>query len=187
VGRVGKCCGYFVNITKIPATVASRAVREGEWIDCKSRRLSRFAEPGRQVRPERKVLAMEINELTAKIIGAAIAVHKELGPGLLESVYQRCMVLELRSMGMKVESEVPVPVWYRGQNVSDDGLRLDLLVDGDVIVELKSVEEIKPIHKKQLLTYLRITKKTVGLLINFNEVQLRSGITRIVSNYKDEG
>jgi GxxExxY protein len=130
---------------------------------------------------------MDINALTAKIIGAAIAVHKELGPGLLESVYQRCMVIELKSMGLKVETEVIVPVCYRGQNISDDALRIDLLVEGEVIVELKSVEEIKPIHKKQLLTYLRLAGKSVGLLINFNEMQLREGITRIVNNYKGEG
>jgi len=126
---------------------------------------------------------MDKNVLTSKIIGAAIAVHKEIGPGLLESVYQRCMVLELVDAGLKVEVEVPVPVCYKGQNVSDEALRIDLMVEGDVIVELKSVEEIKPIHKKQLLTYLRLTGRSVGLLINFNEIQLREGITRIVNNY----
>jgi len=128
----------------------------------------------------------ELNYLTSQIIKAAIQVHKELGPGLLESVYQRCLVIELRKMGLPVASEVPVKVVYRGEDVSDEGLRLDLVVEDQIIVELKSVEETKPVHKKQLLTYLRLAGKPLGLLINFNHVLLKDGITRI-ANMPQEG
>ena len=124
---------------------------------------------------------MELNQLSSQIIKAAINVHKELGPGLLESVYQSCMPIELNSMSIKVESEVALPITYRGQRVHEEGLRLDLLVEDTVVVELKSVEKVQDLHKKQLLTYLRLTKKPLGLLINFNEILLKDGITRIVN------
>ena len=126
------------------------------------------------------------NELTSKIIGCAIRVHRELGPGLLESVYSRCLTLELRNSGFEVVAEVPVPVRYLGQSVADDGFRIDLLVNGEVVLELKSVEELKPVHKKQLLTYLRLSRKKVGLLINFNEPLLCHGIVRIVNGLDDK-
>ena len=125
---------------------------------------------------------MLLNELSSEIINAAIAVHKELGPGLLESVYLSCMILELLHRKLKVESEVPVPVFYRGVQVNDEGFRLDLLVEDAIVIELKSVEKIQAVHKKQLLTYLRLAKKPLGLLINFNETLLVDGITRIVNN-----
>jgi len=125
---------------------------------------------------------MELNKLSSQIIKAAINVHKELGPGLLESVYQSCMVIELDDMNIKTESQVPLPVFYRGQKVNEEGFRLDLLVDDLIIVELKSVEKVLPVHKKQLLTYLRLTKKPLGLLINFNESMLKEGITRIINS-----
>ncbi|MBW2020579.1 MAG: GxxExxY protein [Deltaproteobacteria bacterium] len=124
---------------------------------------------------------MELNQLSSQIIKAAIIVHKKLGPGLLESVYQSCMVIELRNMGIRVESEVHLPIFYRGQKVHEEGLRLDLLVEDTIIVELKSVEEVRPVHKKQLLTYLRLAKKPLGLLINFNEPLLKNGISRIIN------
>jgi len=124
---------------------------------------------------------MDINHLSSQIIKAAINVHKELGPGLLESVYQSCVVIELKNMGIKAQSEVPVEIYYNGQKISDQGFRIDLLVEDTIIVELKSVEEVKPVHKKQLLTYLRLAKKQLGLLINFNEVLLKDGITRIIN------
>jgi GxxExxY protein len=124
---------------------------------------------------------MELNQLSAKIIAAAINVHKELGPGLLESVYQSCMIVELNGANLNVQAEVPLPIFYRGQKVSEDGFRLDLLVEDRVIVELKSVDKVQDIHKKQLLTYLRLAKKPLGLLINFNEVLLKDGITRIIN------
>ena len=93
---------------------------------------------------------MELNQLSSQIIKAAINVHKQLGPGLLESVYQSCMVIELTNMALGVQSEVPLPVFYRGQEVHKEGFRLDLLVEDTIIVELKSVERVQDIHKKQL-------------------------------------
>ena len=132
---------------------------------------------------------MEINEITSKIIKAAITVHNELGPGLLESVYHECLRIELKEMSLNVQGEVSVPVSYKGKEITQDGFRIDLLVEDAVVVELKSVEEVKPVHKKQLLTYLCLTGKTIGLLINFNEVMLKNGITRIINdtNYATKG
>ena len=124
---------------------------------------------------------MKLNDLTALIIKAAINVHKELGPGLLESVYQRCMVIEIESMGLSVEAEVPVPVVFKGRQVHNEGFRMDLLVENRVIVELKSKETNAPVDKKQLVTYLRLTDMQAGLLINFNEAILKNGITRLVN------
>jgi GxxExxY protein len=91
------------------------------------------------------------------------------------------MVIELRNMGMKVQSEVSLPIFYRGQKVDGEGFRLDLLVEDTIIIELKSVEKVQDVHKKQLLTYLRLAKKPLGLLINFNEALLKDGITRIIN------
>ena len=122
-----------------------------------------------------------LDQITESIIGAAIKEHRALGPGLLESVYQLCMVIELKRMGMRVQSEVPIQIYYLGEKISEEGLRLDLLVEDTIIIELKSVEEVKPVHKKQLLTYLRLANKPLGLLINFNEVLLKNGITRIIN------
>jgi GxxExxY protein len=94
--------------------------------------------------------------------------------------------IELKKRGLQVESEVDLPVIYEGEKVTDLGFRIDLLVEAAVIVELKSVEEVKPVHKKQLLTYLRLAKKDLGLLINFNEVLLKKGIVRVVNDFKEE-
>lgn len=124
---------------------------------------------------------MELNQLSSQIIKAAINVHKELGPGLLESVYQSCMVIELGKMQMRVKSEVPLPVVYRGHTVDEEGFRIDLLVEDTIIVELKSVDKLQEVHKKQLLTYLRLAKKPLGLLINFNETLVKDGIVRIIN------
>lgn len=126
---------------------------------------------------------MNLNVLTEKIIGSAITVHKELGPGLLESVYQACLHDELKAIGLSVEKEVALPVMYRGRVISDEGFRLDILVENAVIVELKAVEKISPVHAKQLLTYLKLADKSLGLLINFNVVMLRDGITRISNGF----
>ena len=120
------------------------------------------------------------DSLTYKIIGCAMEVYKQLGPGLLESVYEQALIQELKLNDIPVESQVEIKVNYKGINISDN-LRLDLLVDDSVIVELKSVEELKPIHHKQLLTYLRLMNKKVGLLINFNTDDLMDGIKRIVN------
>jgi GxxExxY protein len=125
---------------------------------------------------------MELKQISSKIIKAAITVHKELGPGLLESVYQSSMVIELRDMGIKVQSEVPIPILYRGKKVHDEGFRMDLLVEDTIVIELKSVETVQDVHKKQLLTYLRLANKPLGLLINFNKAMLKEGIVRIINS-----
>jgi GxxExxY protein len=124
---------------------------------------------------------IDINKLSSKIIKAAINVHRELGPGLLESVYQSCLAIEIGEMGLAVKAEVPIPIIFRGRKITDQGFQLDLLVEDLIIVELKSVEQVKAVHKKQLLTYLKLTRKPLGLLINFNEVLLKDGITRIIN------
>ncbi|WP_155315584.1 GxxExxY protein [Desulfosarcina alkanivorans] len=123
----------------------------------------------------------ELNALSSQVIKAAINVHSALGPGLLESVYQKCMAIELDALGLKCETEVPLPVVYRDQIITDDGFRIDILVEKTIVVELKSVEMVKSVHKKQLLTYLRLSGKPLGLLINFNETLLKEGISRIVN------
>jgi GxxExxY protein len=128
---------------------------------------------------------MELNHITSKIIKAAINVHKELGPGLLESAYQVCLEIELPDMGFTVASEIPLPVVYKGKEIKKEGFRIDLLVENLLIVELKLVEKVQPVHKKQLLTYLQLAEKPLGLLINFDEVLLKDGITRII-NTTDE-
>ena len=117
-----------------------------------------------------------------KIIGCAMEVHSILGPGLLEGVYERALIHELRLKGLAVESQLEVQVNYKGVNIGE-GLRLDLLVNDEIIVELKSVEELKPIHYKQLLSYLKLKNKRVGLLINFNTDDLTKGIKRIVNDF----
>ena len=124
---------------------------------------------------------MNLNILTEKIIGAAITVHKELGPGLLESVYQTCMFIELESILLKVCKEVALPVMYRNQIVSDNGFRIDLLVEDLIIVELKSVESIAKVYKKQVLTHLKLTGLKLGYLLNFGEEFMKDGISRIVN------
>jgi GxxExxY protein len=121
---------------------------------------------------------MELNELTQKIIGCAIEVHKNLGPGMLESTYEECLKFELEKIGMKVEQQKELPLIYKGLRI-EKAYKLDLLVENKVIVELKSVEKIKDIHKAQLLTYLKLTNKELGLLINFNVDLLKDGVTRL--------
>ena len=124
---------------------------------------------------------MDENSLNKEIIGAAIEVHNALGPGLLESVYQSCMTIELQNSGLKVEAELPMPVFYGGRKVHNEGFRIDILVENLIVVELKSVEQVQPVHKKQLLTYLRLAQKPLGLLINFNVSLLKDGIRRIAN------
>jgi GxxExxY protein len=110
----------------------------------------------------------DLNTISYDIIKAAIEVHKELGPGLLESVYQRCLVIELKEMGYSIKAELPVSIKYKDEYIQEDGSRIDIFVENSVIIELKSVENLKLVHKKQLLTYLKLTDKRLGLLINFN-------------------
>jgi GxxExxY protein len=119
-------------------------------------------------------------DLSARVIAAAIEVHRELGPGLLESVYRSCLVHELRSRNQRVETEVPLPLTYRGMRVGCS-YRLDLVVEQTLIVELKAVDALEPLHVAQLLTYLRLTNQPLGLLINFNVPALKKGgIRRVV-------
>jgi GxxExxY protein len=118
-------------------------------------------------------------ELTYKIRGAIFAVYKELGPGLLENIYEAALVYELEKRGLKVEAQKQIQVYYDGKVLPID-YRIDLLVEDKVILELKSVSELKDVHFKQLLTYLRITKKRVGLLVNFNTEDIVKSIHRIV-------
>jgi GxxExxY protein len=120
------------------------------------------------------------NSLTSTIIGAAIRVHRATGPGLLESVYSPCVVFELRQSGLAVINQFPIPLVYRGIHL-DAGYRADLLVDNTVIVELKSAETPSPIHTAQMLTYLKLSRKPVGLLINFNVPVLKDGVKRILN------
>lgn len=122
-----------------------------------------------------------LNDLSYKIIGSAMEVYKTLGPGLLESAYEKALVHELNLAGIPVQSQVGVEMSYKGVNIGE-GLRLDLLVDNQIIVELKSVEELKPVHHKQLLTYLRLMDKRLGLLINFNVTDIMQGIKRVINN-----
>lgn len=119
-------------------------------------------------------------EITGKIIGAAIEVHRHLGPGLLESVYEAALAYEIAQAGLAVERQRPVPVAYKGQKF-EEGDRLDLLVAGNVVVELKCVDAILPIHEAQLLSYLKLTGFKVGLLINFKVPVLKLGIKRIAN------
>ena len=128
---------------------------------------------------------MTHNELSSKIIGAAIEVHRELGPGLLEGVYELCLVHVLRDMGLAVEQQVPVPISFRGIDLGTT-LRLDLIVEKRVVVEVKAVEALHESHAAQLLTYLKLTGCKLGLLINFNEALLRSGIRRIANGLDEE-
>ena len=124
---------------------------------------------------------MERDEITGTVIDAAMKVHTALGPGLLESVYQKCLQHELQKRGLKVESEVWLPVVYDGMQI-EGGYKVDLIVEGGIIVELKVVEHLLEVHKAQLLSYLRLSGKELGLLINFNVVHLKDGIKRIVNS-----
>lgn len=128
---------------------------------------------------------MEINELSSKVIKAAINVHKELGPGLLEAVYQACIVIELKNMGLEVKTQKALPITYKGEKIHNEGFRIDLLVEDTIVIELKSVENVQDIHKKQLLNYLRLANKPLGLLINFNSPVLKDGITRIINDLSE--
>ena len=126
----------------------------------------------------------KIDKISETIIGGAIAVHRALGPGLLESAYEACLGYELIDRGLSVERQKALPVKYRGVNL-DCGYRIDLLVERIIIIELKAVEKIDPIHKAQLLSYLKLSGCKLGLLINFNVRMLKSGIHRIVLNLEE--
>jgi len=127
---------------------------------------------------------IDINELSSRIIGAAIEVHKALGPGLLESAYEKCLCHEFGLRGLSNERQKPLPVIYKGKEL-DCGYRLDVVVESTIILELKSCERIEPIHKAQLLTYLRLSGLHLGLILNFNVPVMRDGVVRIVNKLKE--
>ncbi len=120
-----------------------------------------------------------LNELSGKIIGLCIEIHRELGPGLLESAYEECLAYELTNAGLEFERQKPLPVSYKKVKL-DCGYRLDFVVQNMIIVELKAIEELRPIHEAQLLTYLKLDRKALGLLINFNVPALKLGVKRLV-------
>ncbi len=128
---------------------------------------------------------MHLNQISGQVVDAAMKIHTSLGPGLLESVYEVCLARELENRGFKVVRQLGLPVCYGGSRV-DLGFRMDLLVNNSVVVEVKSVDALSPIHKAQLLTYLRLSDHRLGLLINFNEVHLRDGIRRLVNNLEED-
>ncbi len=129
-------------------------------------------------------MMMDINKLSSRIIGAAIEVHKALGPGLLESTYERCICHELSLGSLSLERQKPLAVRYKGINL-DCGYRLDVVVENTIILELKSCEKIEPIHNAQLLTYLKLSGLNLGLLLNFNVTVMRDGIVRILNELKE--
>ena len=120
---------------------------------------------------------MEINQITEKIIGCAIEVHKQLGPGLLESAYEECLFYELKNAGLEVKKQLALPLVYKEIKL-DAGYRIDLLIENKVIVEIKSVDALAEIHKAQLMTYMKLANIKVGLLMNFNVTKLKEGIIR---------
>jgi GxxExxY protein len=129
---------------------------------------------------------MEINEMTGIIVDSAMKVHTTLGPGLLESVYQRCLIHELQKRGLRTASQVPLPVFYDGELI-EGAYRIDILVEDAVIVELKAAESLIPLYSAQLYSYLKLSDKRVGLLINFNTTHLRNGIRRVINSRRAIG
>lgn len=125
---------------------------------------------------------MEENKITEKIIGAAIEVHKALGPGLLESAYQECLFFELKEIGLKVEKEVSLPIIYKEIKLNH-GYRIDLLIEDKIVLELKTVEKFTDVHSAQLLTYMKLGNYPLGLLINFHTKLLKNGIKRFINTH----
>ena len=121
-----------------------------------------------------------LNQITESVIGAAIQVHRALGPGLLESAYEACLAFELKKRGLRVEQQKPLPLVYEGVKL-ECGYRIDLLVEGSAVVEVKSVDRVAPIHEAQILSYLKLSGCKVGLLINFNVTLLKDGIRRFIN------
>ncbi|MBP6362931.1 MAG: GxxExxY protein [Novosphingobium sp.] len=129
---------------------------------------------------------MEIDEISSAVVGESIRIHRELGPGLLESVYEKTLMAALVRRGMKVESQVPISIKYDGM-VIDAAFRLDLFVEKRLVVEIKAVEQLTKLHARQVLTYLRLMEQPVGLLLNFSSLTMKEGIRRLVNNYQPEG
>ncbi len=122
------------------------------------------------------------NHYSGQVVNAAMKVHSKLGPGLLESAYETCLLLELKSRGLSVESQVLLPLTYEGTLV-DLGYRIDILVERCIIVELKAVQKVDPLHQAQLLSYLKLSGLRLGLLINFNTISLKNGVHRMINGY----
>ena len=125
-----------------------------------------------------------LNTLSQRVIGAAIRVHKEIGPGMLQSAYEACLMFELLSERLQVERQIPIPIVYRGQRL-DCGYRVDLLVDGELVVEIKSVDRIVPVHLAAMRSYLGFLHRKLGLVINFNVKWLKDGISRVVNGFPE--
>jgi GxxExxY protein len=126
----------------------------------------------------------DINEITAEVVRAAVRVHRATGPGLFETVYQACMVYELLESGLAVHAQKPLPVRYRDVRL-DCGFRIDLLVENRLIVELKAVEKLAPVHIAQMITYLKLSRCTLGLILNFNVALMKEGIRRVVLGHEE--
>jgi GxxExxY protein len=121
----------------------------------------------------------ELEKIATEVVDAAYKIHRLFGPGLLESAYEACLIRELRKRGVRVDSQVEIPLIYEGEKI-DVGFRIDLLVEGQLIVELKAIETLLPIHEAQILTYLKVTHRRLGLLINFNATLIKDGIQRVI-------
>ena len=124
----------------------------------------------------------EYNKLSKEILDSAITVHKEMGPGLLESVYEYCLLAELRSRGIKAEGQVLLPLYYKGKKVGKD-FRMDILVENEIIIEIKSKDIMLPVHEAQIISYLKLADKWLGFLINFNVALMKDGFRRFVDGY----
>ncbi|REJ75227.1 MAG: GxxExxY protein [Acidobacteria bacterium] len=123
-----------------------------------------------------------LNDVSRKVIGASIEVHKEIGPGLLESAYEECLSFELETQGLSIKRQVPLPITYKGKVLSC-GYRMDILVENEIILELKTVKKIEELHKAQLLSYLRMSGRHLGLILNFHSAYMKQGIKRIVNKF----
>ncbi len=134
-------------------------------------------------RGERGERGVEINQVTERILGAAIQVHRMLGPGLLENAYETCLEYELLKAGLTIQRQSAIPLVYEGVRM-DCGFRIDLLVENQVVVEIKSVERLNDVHRAQVKTYLKLSGAEVGLLVNFNQYRLMDGVDRIVEGYR---
>lgn len=132
------------------------------------------------MRKDIKPIPDKTNQLATIIVDSALTVHRTLGPGLLERIYEQCLIQELTLRGIKVESQVALPIEYKGLHI-DDALRIDVLVEKQVVIEIKAVETLLPVHEAQLLTYLRLSDNRLGLLINFNSPLIKDGIKRIAN------
>ena len=127
----------------------------------------------------------QYNKISSSILDAAISVHKEMGPGLLESVYEICLINELSRRGLKAQGQVYLPLFYKGQQLNKD-FRIDILVEDEIIIEIKAVDLLHPVHEAQIISYLKLADKWLGLLINFNVVLLKDGFKRFVNGYLEE-